>query len=177
MSLAPTPREGPFHVMFVRTHTYFEYQDAANMTSAPANSRIDFSRTMVSLLVRTLCLCLVLMTIFLSVSLFSSSFLTMSSSKPIGIGRVNRWTRNSAERFENYYFESLAFSRHIIDLVFDEETMKPKQLTEVPANAGIDPGTMRVSRWYQEPTREDDDSHFSSASRVSDVFTGTNRTS
>ena len=117
------------------------------------------------------------MAIFLSVSLFPSSFLTMSSSKPIGVGRVNRWTRNPAERLENYYDESLAFSQHIIDLVFDEETMKPEQLTEAPANAGIDPGTMRVSRWYQEPSREDDHSHFSSSSRVSDVFTGTNTTS
>ena len=36
---------------------------------------------------------------------------------------------------------------------------------------------MRVSKWYKEPTREDDDPHFPSPSRVSDVFTGTNRTS
>ena len=50
MSFAPTPREGPSHVMFVRTHTYFEYQDATKVTSALANSRIYFSRTMVSLL-------------------------------------------------------------------------------------------------------------------------------
>ena len=34
-----------------------------------------------------------------------------------------------------------------------------------------------MSKWYQEPTREDDDSHSSSSSRVSDVFTGTSRTS
>ena len=34
-----------------------------------------------------------------------------------------------------------------------------------------------MSKWYQEPTREDDDYHFSSSSRVSHVFTGTNRTS
>ena len=117
------------------------------------------------------------MTIFLSVSLFSSSFLTMSSSEPIGVGRVNRWTRNPAVRLENYCYESLAFSWHIIDLVFDEETMKPEQRTEALANGGIDPGTLRVSRWYQEPAREDEDSHFSSSSRVSDVCTGTNRTS
>ena len=102
----------------------------------------------------------------------------MSSSKPIGVGRVNRWTRNSAQRIKNHYFESLAFSRCNIDLVFDEETLKPERLTEAPEkNAGIDPSTMRVSKWYQEPTREDDDSHFSSSSRVSDVFTGMSRTS
>ena len=34
----------------------------------------------------------------------------MTSSKPIGVGRVNRWTRNSAERLENFYYESRAFS-------------------------------------------------------------------
>ena len=125
-----------------------------------------------------MCLCLLLMTIFLSVSPFSPSFVTMSSSKPTGVGRVNRWTRNSAERLEDYYYESLAFSRHHINLVFDEETRKPEQLTEAPENAGVNPGTMRVSKWYQEPTRDDDDSnHFSSSSRVSDVFTGADRTS
>ena len=53
-----------------------------------------------------------------------------------------------------------AFSRHNIDLVFDEETMKPERLTEAPENAGTDPGIMRMSKSYQETTREDDDSHF-----------------
>ena len=101
----------------------------------------------------------------------------MSSSKPIGVGRVNRWTRNSGERLENYCYESLTFSRHNIDLVFNEEALKPERLTEALENAGIDPCTLRVSERYQETTREDDDSHFSSSSRVSDVFTGTNRTS
>ena len=63
ISLAPTPREGPFHMMFVRTHTYFENQDATKITSALADSRIYFSKTMVSFLLRTLGLCLVPMTI------------------------------------------------------------------------------------------------------------------
>ena len=35
--------------------------------------------------------------------------------------------------------------------------------------------TMRVSKWYQEPTREDDDLRSSPSSRVSSVFPGTNR--
>ena len=115
---------------------------------------------------------------FLSVSpSFSPSFVTMSSSKPIVVGRVNRWTKNSAERRENFCYESLAFSRHNIELVFDEEIMKPERLTEAPENFRIDPGTMRVSKWNQAPTREDDDSHVSSSSRAGDVVTGTNRTS
>ena len=108
---------------------------------------------------------------------FSPSFVTMSSSKPIGVGRMNRWTRNAAQRLKNYYYEALAFSRHNIDLVFDEGNMKPERLTEAPENAGIDLSTMRVSKWYQEPTRDDADSQFSSSSRESDVFTGTSRTS
>ena len=55
-----------------------ESQDATKITSALADSRINFSLPMMSLLVRTLCLCFVLMTIFLSVSPFSPSFVTMS---------------------------------------------------------------------------------------------------
>ena len=54
--------------------------------------------------------------------------------------------------------------------MFDEEIMKPERLTEAPENAGIDPGTMRVSEWYQEPPREDDDPYLPSSSRVSDVW-------
>ena len=88
ISLAPTPREGPFHVMCVSTHTCFENQDATKITSAHADSRIYSSWTMVSFLVSTLSVCLVLMTNF-SVSPFSPSIVTRSSSKPIGVGRAN----------------------------------------------------------------------------------------
>ena len=90
---------------------------------------------------------------------------------------MNRWTWNSAQRLENYYYEALAFSQHNTDLVFDEESMKPEKLTKALENAGIDPSSMRVSTWYLEPTREDDDPYFRSSTRVSDVLTGTNRTS
>ena len=147
-----------------------ESQDATKITSADADSRIYSSWTIVPFLVKTLCLCLVLMTIFLCVSPFSPGLVTMSSSKPIGVGRVNRWTRNSAERLENYFYEALALSRHNTNLVFDEESMNPERPTEALENAGIDPSTMRVSKWYQETTREDDDSHFSSSSRVRDFY-------
>ena len=78
---------------------------------------------------------------------------------------------------KHLYYESLAFSQQNINWVFDEETMKPERLIEAPENAGIDPSTMRVSKWYPETTREDDDSHFSSSNRVSDVLTGTHKTS
>ena len=79
--LTPTQREGPFHVMFVRNqHTdeqqelnmcEFESQDATKITSASADSRINFSRTMRSLLVRTSCLCLVLMILSQCFTFFS----------------------------------------------------------------------------------------------------------
>ena len=55
--------------------------------------------------------------------------------------------------------------------------MRRARFREAPEDASTDPSTMRVSQWYQEPAREDDDSHFSFSNRVSDVFTGTNRTS
>ena len=44
------------------------------------------------------------------------------------------------QRRENYYYEALGFSWHNIDLEFDEEHMKAERT------------------WYQEPTRECDDS-------------------
>ena len=110
------------------------------------------------------------MTVFLSVFhlLSSPSFVTMSSSNTIGVRRMNR--RNLAQRLEDHCYEALAFSRHNIDLVFDEGKMQPEKLTKAPENAGIDQSIMRVSEWYQESTREDDDPRSSSSSRVSDVF-------
>ena len=102
-----------------------------------------------------------------------SSVLTMSSSISTSAGKVNRWTRNATERRrEQYYYEALAFSRHNINLVFDEENMKPDRHTKAPENAGIDPSTMRVSTWYQESTHEDDDPLSPPPNRERDTFTG-----
>ena len=72
-------------------------------------------------------LSLVLITIFLTVRHlpFSPSFVTMSSSEPTGFRRVNRWTENADQRREDYYSGALMFSRHNIDLVFDEANLKP----------------------------------------------------
>ena len=55
--------------------------------------------------------------------------------------------------------------------------MKPEKLTKAPENAGIDPSTMKMNKWHLEPTREDDDPHFPSSSRVIDALTGADRTS
>ena len=112
----------------------------------PTTPRIYLAWTMMSFLVRTLCLCFVLTTIFLCVSPFSPSLVTMSSSAPSGVRRVNTWTQNAEQRRENFYFEALAFSPHDINLVFDEENMKPGRLTKAPGYAGIDPSTMRISK-------------------------------
>ena len=78
ISLEPTPQEGQFHVLFVRNQHIDEQtelntcklnsQDARKITSALADSRIKISWLVMWLLVRTLCSCLALMTIFLSVS-------------------------------------------------------------------------------------------------------------
>ena len=106
---------------------------------------------------------------FLCVSLVSPSFVTMSSSKPTGVGRVNRWSRNSAVRLGNFYYESLPFSQKN-NFVLDEETVKPGRPTDALENAGIDPDTMKVRKWHQETTRKGDVSHLSFSSRVGDVF-------
>ena len=70
VSLVLPPQEGPFQVMFAGTqHTEEQKelnargrrcQSTTKITSASADSRIKSSWKMMSLLVRTLCLCLVL---------------------------------------------------------------------------------------------------------------------
>ena len=59
-----------------------------------------------------------------------------------------------------FIHEALALSGHNINLVSDEENMNPQKITRTPENAGIDPSTMKMKKWYLEPTREDDDPHF-----------------
>ena len=83
---------------------------------------------------------------------FSPSFGSISSSKPIGVRQVIRWTKSADQRREDHYYEALAFSQHNIDLVFGEENNEPEQLTMARENAGIDLSTMRVSRWYKKNT-------------------------
>ena len=60
---------------------------------------------------------------------------------------------------------------------FDEQNVKPENLRRRQKNAGIDPTTMKMNRWHLEPTREDDDPHFPSSSRVSDALTEADRMS
>ena len=48
--------------------------------------------------------------------------------------------------------------------------MKPEKLTDAPDNAGFNPETMKVSKWYRVTARKDDVSQFSSFSRTSETF-------
>ena len=174
--LSPAPRAGPSHVMFVRTSMDSGSQDATKIPCALTDSRIYSFTKMI-----TLYMCIVKVTIFLSVSpSFSSSVVAMWTSRPAGLCRINRWTKNSAEqagRFENYFYESLDFSRHSVDLDFNEEVMKPERFTETPDHAGVNPDTIRVSKWCRKTTLKGDVSHFSSFSRTSDTFVEINFTS
>ena len=88
-----------------------------------------------------LCLCLGLMNVLLSVALPSSSFVTVAVSIPHRVVKSDRLSLDEDRLLEDCYYEALAFSRHPINLEFDEETMKPEKATEAPRNAGIDPST------------------------------------
>ena len=132
ISLTPASREGPFHVMFARSLLVPRVKMLQKKTFALAHSRIrSFLKMM------TLYMFVIVKTIFLSASpSFSPSVVTMSTSKPTGVFRVNRWKKGSAERIEKYFYESLAFLRQSVDLEFDEGVMKPERLTGAPENAG-----------------------------------------
>ena len=100
----------------------------------------------------------------------------MSTSKPAGLCRINRSTKNSAEQaglFENYFYESLASSRHSVDLEWNEEVVKPERFKEAPDHSGFNPDTMRVGKCFQKTTLKGDVSHFLSFSRTSDTFVET----
>ena len=94
--------------MFARTSIGSESQDATKIPYALTDSRIYSFTKMI-----TLYMCIVKVTIFLSVSLsLSSRVVAMWTSRPTALCRINRWTKNSAEqagRFENYFYESLDF--------------------------------------------------------------------
>ena len=101
------------------------------------------------LLMRVLCPCLALMNFFLSVALPYASLVTMAVSIPHWVLKSDCLSQDEDSLREDYYYEALPFSRHTINLEFDEETMKPEKATEPPRNAGIDPSTMIMKQWYQ----------------------------
>ena len=87
-SHAPTPQEEPFQVMFSGTQRTEEQeelntcelqsQDATKITSAFADSRIQFPWSVMSVLARMLCLCMVLMNLLLCVAHPSPNFVTIA---------------------------------------------------------------------------------------------------
>ena len=147
ISLSPVPREGPSRVMFARTSMDSESQDSTKITFALADSRIYSFTKMV-----TFYMCIVKVTIFLRVSLsFSPSVVAMWTSRPAGLCRINRWTKNSAEQAERngkpLLWVSGFFQTQCVDLQFNEE-VKPERFKETLDHAGFNPNTMRVSKSY-----------------------------
>ena len=102
---------------------------------------------------KMLCLCLAPMNLLHSVAHPSSSFVTMAISIAHWVVNSDRLSLDENRLREDYCYEALAFSRHIIDLEFDDETMRPEKATEAPRNAGIDPITMKMKQWYQKHNR------------------------
>ena len=86
----------------------------------------------------------------------SSSFVTMAVSIPHWVVKSDRLSPHEDRHREDYYYETLAVSRHTANLEFDEETMKPEKATVAPRNAGIDPSTMKMKQWYQGHDRVSD---------------------
>ena len=107
--------------------------------------RFARQRNFFHLLMRMLCLCLALMNLLPSVAP-SSSFVTMAVSTPHWVVKSDRLSQDEDSRREYYFYEALAFSRHTINLEF-EETMRPEKATDAPRNAGIDPSTMKMKHW------------------------------
>ena len=130
-------------------------QNATNITSAFADSCIQFPRPVMSILMRMLCLCLALMNFLFSIAPPSSSFVPMAVLKPRCV------------ESEDYYHEALAFCRPSINLELDEENMKPEKATMAPIKAGIIPTTVKMKKWYQEPDRASDENSLTGTDRPS----------
>ena len=219
ISLAQTLQEGPFQVMFVGTQRTKEQkklntrkrkgQDATKITSAPAESCIQFLWSMMPISMTALTSMVKNIPNRNTIEDFTDEAgcirqhrnvaSVLGSYQPFAQccakffqpgdhGGINSSVVVKSDRLspdenrlrEDYYFESLEFSRHTINLEFDEETMKPEKATEVRRNAGIDPGTMKMKQWYPAHDRVSDKSQWELPSdRVSDQTapTGTDRAS
>ena len=121
---------------------------------------------------RMLCLCLALTNVLLSVAPLSSSFVTMTVSIPHSVVNSDSLSQDADCLREGYDYEALAFSRHIVDLEFEKETMKPEKAIEAPRNAGIEmkrptqghvsdqkapTGTERATHQARERIEDDDE--------------------
>ena len=95
---------------------------------------------------RRLCLCLALVILLHGVALPSSSLVTMAILIPKWVVNSDRLSPEEDRLREVYYYEAFAFSRHTIDLEFDDGIMRPEKATEASRNAGIDPSTMKMKQ-------------------------------
>ena len=56
--------------------------------------------------------------------------MTMAKLRPHCVVNLDRLSPEEDRLREDFYFEALAFSRHTIDLEFEEETTKPEKPNE-----------------------------------------------
>ena len=130
-------------------------EDISQRTSMKQNlsdSTISFICMM-----RMLCLFLALMIFLQSLALPSSSLVTMAVLTPHWVLNSDRFSPGEDRHREDYYcYEALAFSRHTINLEFDDETMASEKATEALRNARIDPSAMKMKQWYQGHDRVND---------------------
>ena len=64
---------------------------------------------------------------------------TMAILIPHWVVNSDRLSPEEDRLREDYYYEAFVISRHIIDLEFHDETVRPQKATEAPKNAGVDP--------------------------------------
>ena len=98
-----------------------------------------------------LCLCLALVKLLHSVAFPSSSLVTMAVLIPHWVVNSDRLSPEEDRLREDHNYESLTFSRHTIDLEFDDETMRPEKDTEAQdpstiKNEAMVPGTRSLER-------------------------------
>ena len=101
----------------------------------------------IHLMTRMLCLCLAPTNLLLCDAPPSSSLVTMVESIPQWVVKSDSLSHDEDSLRKDCYYEALAFSRHTINLEFDEETMMPVKATEAPIIAGIVPSTMEMKQW------------------------------
>ena len=198
ISLAPTPQEGPFQVLFAGTsHTEEQKelntrerrgQDATKTTSAFADSCIQFLWSVMPILMTTLTWMVRNSPNRYTIEEFTEeideagcvgqyiSFLLPAKKNVVS----DRWSRDDDRLREDYYYEALAFSRHSTNLELDEELTKPEKFTQAPRNSGTDPSIMKLKQWYRGQDSLSDKSQWQwPSNRASDeqVPTGTDRAS
>ena len=133
--------------MFERASIDAESRDATKITSALADSRIySFMKMM------TLNMCIVAFTIFLSVSLsFSSSVVPMSTSRPAGVCRSNRWTKFYSTSWAHWklLFWVSGFLQTQCWSGIWRGSDEAWRFIEAPDHTGFNPDTLRLCKWYQ----------------------------